>query len=179
MDLEIRQADSEEDFNQVRELYRSFLDWMTQTYHDVLFLLDGFYAAVKADSKALPGAYAPPRGCLLVAWIDGAAVGTVALQDFGGSTCEMKRMFVSTSAQGNGVGRALVERILEKARKLGYDRMVLETGPRQLAAQRLYARSGFQEIRPYYDFDLGIQEDVFASLPEDIQAGVTFMEFRF
>jgi GNAT superfamily N-acetyltransferase len=179
MELEIRQARSEDDFDQVRGLYRSFLDWMTQTCHDVLFLLEDYFASVKAESEALPGTFGPPNGSLLLAWIDGTAVGTVALQDFGDGSCEMKRMFVSTSAQGNGVGRALVEQILEEARKHGYDRMVLETGPRQLAAKRLYARSGFQEIQPYYDFDLGVPEEIIASLPEDIQLGVTFMEFKF
>lgn len=178
MNLEIRQANSEDDFDQVRILYRGFMDWMTQTYLDVLYLLDDFFAAVEADSASLPGVYGPPHGRLLLAQINGVAAGTVALQNFGGDTCEMKRMFVSTSAQGNGVGRALVDQILEEARRMGYERMVLETGPRQLAAQRLYVRAGFQEIEPYYNYGPDIPEDVIASLPEDIQKGVTFMEYK-
>lgn len=176
MGFNIQKAISATDFEQVGRLYRAFSDWQAATYQDVNYLLEDFYAAIESDIAALPGEYGPPSGCLLLAWVEGVAAGTVALKDCGSRICEMKRMFVLAGSQGQGIGRALVENLLEEARKLGYVRMRLETGPRQLAAQKLYAAMGFQEIEPYYD--LGIPEEVFAQLPQDIQRGLIFMEYR-
>ena len=176
MVLKIRPARSADELDHVRRLYRGFIDWQTKTYHDVNFLLQDFYQAVEADIASLPGEYAPPGGSLVLAWVDGKAAGTGALMFFGEQTCELKRMFVSAKFQGHGIGRAMVEFLIQEARSLGYERMVLETGPRQLAAQKLYVGMGFREIEPYYDLE--IPDEVIAKLPEDIQRGVIFMEMH-
>jgi ribosomal protein S18 acetylase RimI-like enzyme len=49
-----------------------------------------------------------------------------------------------------GVGRALADRIIEDARTAGYRLMRLDTSRRQEEAMRLYERSGFRRIAPYY-----------------------------
>ena len=62
----------------------------------------------------------------------------------------MKRMFIPTELRGLGIGRALADRIIADARKAGYRRMRLDTSKRQNEAMRLYERSGFKKIAPYY-----------------------------
>ena len=44
------------------------------------------------ELAGLPGAYSPPRGALLIAREQGAAVGCVALRPLGHDTCELKRL---------------------------------------------------------------------------------------
>lgn len=97
----------------------------------------------------LPGAYAPPRGALLVARSEGLTVGCVALRPLDESTCELKRLFVRPSARGGGAGRTLAETALDQARRLGYRRVLLDTLPGMERAQALYERLGFREVAPY------------------------------
>ena len=61
----------------------------------------------------------------------------------------MKRLYVRPEAQGRGLGRALVERVLAEARALGYARVLLDTLPQMGTAQRLYERLGFRDVEPY------------------------------
>jgi putative acetyltransferase len=97
----------------------------------------------------LPGAYAPPRGALLVARIEGVAMGCVALRPLTDDTCEMKRLFVLPAARGTGLGRHLAAAIVSEARRLGYARMRLDTTPGMETAQALYGELGFVETVPY------------------------------
>lgn len=97
----------------------------------------------------LPGEYAEPDGCVLLAIVDGGVVGCAALRrvDDGG-TCELKRVYVRPAARGMDLGRQLVQRMLEVARQAGYVRMCLDVLPEFVAAQRLYESLGFVPAEP-------------------------------
>ena len=97
----------------------------------------------------LPGDYASPGGCLLLAWREKEPAGCVALRRFSGSTCEMKRLFVRPRFRGCGYGRRLAEEAIRHAREIGYRRMVLDTIGSMQAAIGLYVSLGFTEILPY------------------------------
>jgi putative acetyltransferase len=97
----------------------------------------------------LPGAYAPPRGRLLLALVGGLPAGCVALRPQGADACEMKRLYVRPAQRGSGLGRALVERVVGEARSAGYRCMRLDTVPAMQEAQALYRALGFRDIAAY------------------------------
>lgn len=67
---------------------------------------------------------AAPDGTLLLARIDGAAAGRVAVRRVVADACEMKRLYVRPAFQGQGVGRALAERAIAWACAAGFERML-------------------------------------------------------
>ena len=100
----------------------------------------------------LPGDYAPSRGRLLLAREFDQLLGCIALRPVGPTTCEMKRLFVRSEYRDRGLGRVLVEALIEEARKIGYTHMRLDTLPGRMdRAIALYRSIGFVEIPPYYN----------------------------
>ena len=61
----------------------------------------------------------------------------------------MKRLYVRAVFRGAGLAGLLVERIIGKARALGYREMLLDTLPEMRAARLLYDMLGFQPCAPY------------------------------
>lgn len=107
-----------------------------------------------AELASLPGAYAPPRGALLLAWVDGAVAGCCALRPIDDcdyvNAAEMKRLYVRPGFRGLGVGRQLAQAILDTARLSGYDSVLLDTLDDMEIARGMYEDLGFKEIPPYY-----------------------------
>ena len=102
------------------------------------------------ELAGLPGDYAPPRGRLLIAYLDSEPAGCVALHEFTPGISEMKRLYVRPAFRGKRIGLALANAIIAAAREIGYERMRLDTVPSAMAdAVKMYGRLGFKEIAPY------------------------------
>jgi ribosomal protein S18 acetylase RimI-like enzyme len=118
------------------------------------------FGGLDQELMTLPGDYAPPRGCLLLAKEGGDAAGCVGMRPLDESRCEMKRLFVRPRYRRTGLGRRLAEMAINGARGMGYRRMFLETLPTMLEARALYASLGFKACAPYDD-NSGLGSDCF------------------
>jgi putative acetyltransferase len=108
----------------------------------------------EGEIASLPGDYAPPRGALLLAKVDGAIAGCCALRPLDSSdyvnAAEMKRLYVRPAFRGLGLGRQLADAILDAARMGGYGSVLLDTLDDMDIARAMYEELGFREIPPYY-----------------------------
>lgn len=103
------------------------------------------------ELATLPGDYAQPRGCLLLAKEGQEIAGCVGVRPTDETTCEMKRLYVRPQFRGTGLGRKLAEIAISRARDMGYRRVCLDTLPSMKEARPLYASLGFTPCAPYYD----------------------------
>jgi len=102
-----------------------------------------------SDSPFPTNSPTPPRGLYLVARLDGVPVGMGSHRPLDLVTTEVRRMFVTSTARRLGVGTAILTALEQHATSVGFVRLVLETGNRQLPAMQLYARYGFSPIEPF------------------------------
>jgi putative acetyltransferase len=107
-----------------------------------------------------PAEVADGRGTFLIVYQEGTPLGCGALRLLDAETAELKRMYVSPSVRGRGLGRRLVAALEAEARALGVRRLVLETGVRQAAALTLYRATGFQPIPLYGEYCLSPETSV-------------------
>ena len=136
----IREAQSAEDITHARELFREYADWLA---------IDLSFQHFDDELATLPGKYAPPPGRLFLA--GDPPVGCIALRPLDeAGVGEVKRLYVRDAARGTGLGRTLVETVIEHARDIGYRELRLDTADWMRDALRLYAKLGFRECSPYY-----------------------------
>ena len=116
--------------------------------------IDLAFQNFEAELRSLPGDYAPPRGCLLLAWVEGELAGCCALRPLDNvdiaNASEMKRLYVRPAFRRFGLGRLLAEAVLDAARRQGYACVLLDTLDDMEAARSLYEDLGFEEVPPYY-----------------------------
>lgn len=135
----------------VAPLFREYGEWVAdQLEQDVGITFteaerERHHAAFRGELPGLLGA----RGRLLVARLGDEPVGVGALKPIDDTTAEIKRMYVRPAAQGLGVGRALLARLVQDARAEGYATVRLETVRFMTAAQAMYRAFDFVEVERF------------------------------
>jgi len=138
--LRIAKATTDKDIKMVKMLFAEYADSLD-------FGLD--FQDFEEELANLPGGYAPPSGCLLLAKYKDQLAGCVALRQISEEVCEMKRLYVRPEFRCLGIGRALAQAIIEQARRIGYIYMRLDTVPSMEIARTLYTSLDFKQISPY------------------------------
>jgi ribosomal protein S18 acetylase RimI-like enzyme len=120
------------------------------------YLADGFLSPSSGYATRLRELGADGLGPVLVAVDEAtrALIGTVMLQVWpeGGEVVkapaegEIRALAVRSDARGAGAGRALLEAIIERARKASVQHLLLLTQPEMKAAHHLYEEAGFLRL---------------------------------
>ncbi len=106
-------------------------------------------ASTDADIDDIKSSYFARGGTFLVLEDeDGAIVGAYGLYRIDGHTCELRKMYLHKAYRGKGLGKALLDDALVKARRLGFRKMLLETASVLKEAIALYKSYGFVEYTP-------------------------------
>ncbi len=101
------------------------------------------------EMATFPSEYSPPSGALFLALHQNDSVGCVALRRISDQICEMKRLYVKAEYRGRGLGKLLIESVIERARKMGYKAIRLDTLPSMKEAISIYTKMGFKPIKAY------------------------------
>ena len=101
-----------------------------------------------ADLQDIEGGYLQRGGVFeIIEDGQGRLLGTVGLYPLDDETCELRKMYLAPQVRGLGLGKRILERMIARARSLGFKKMVLETSSKLEAAKRLYLKFGFQAMR--------------------------------
>ena len=128
------------DLAAVRELWREY--WKSIN-------LPNDFQGFADELKGLPGVYGDEGGVLLLATSEGKPAGTIALRRLNTRSGEVKRLYLRPQFRGKGLGRYLVQNIVERARAIGYEALYADTLPIMTDALALYERLGFEKIEAY------------------------------
>ena len=113
-------------------------EWITQ-----YFRMEGKDEEALGDPQS---SILAPGGRIFFAYIDERCAGCCALLRTGADEFEVAKMAVTTACQGMGIGRKLLQNVIEAARSAGGRRLYLETNRSLAAAIRLYESVGFEHL---------------------------------
>lgn len=127
---------------QTKDLIVEYMKWLNA---DVCF------QNIEDELNNFPENYKNPDGDFLIAKENNTVIGCVGIQKIDENIGEMKRLFVTKKYQGKGIGKRLVENIIEEAKKMRCRIIRLDTLKIMEKALGIYYKIGFYEIKPDYN----------------------------
>jgi len=112
------------------------------------------YDALESEVSGLPGSYLNQQGGALVARAADGEIGFVAWRSLPppelAAAWELKRLWIRPQARGSGLGKILVQAVIDRAKSAGKSLLLLDTAPHAMpAAHRLYLDMGFLPCPAY------------------------------
>ena len=95
------------------------------------------------DLDDIPGVYLDGRGDFLVGELDGEIIAIGGLHYKTDVCGEVTRLRIRRELQGQGLGTAVLRRLTERARELGYTELFLDTLSTNTPAHRFFEKAGF------------------------------------
>lgn len=121
--------------------------WAMGEYFAEIAAQFGFEVGTAFDDAAT--AFAAPRGRFVLAGPDRAPVACGAVQFLDSERAEIKRMWVSSAARGQGLARALLAHLESLILEAGRTESLLDTNSSLTSAVALYTSSGYRPVPDY------------------------------
>ena len=137
-----KKIETDEEILGAKNLIIEYTQWLNQ---------DLSYQNIDDELHNFPEKYKEPDGAFIIAKDGNNIIGCVGIRKLEDTICEMKRLFVNDNYKGLGIGRKLVEKIIEEAKTKNYKKMRLDTLSTMEAALNMYYKYGFYKIKPYYN----------------------------
>lgn len=168
-DLKIREVKLPDDLQVVQKLLIDYLSWGNgqMQFHFGVHPHNPVQQ-VSEDIQNIDK-FLPPHGRMLLACKGNEVCGIGSLVGIDKKTGEIKRMYVDPSFRNLGVGKAILNTLLEFAKKEEYQKVRLNSPKFMEAAHSLYRSVGFYEIDVYPEVEI----------PEDFRQYLLFMELEF
>lgn len=157
-EIEFEQVESEEQKEQAGILIREYLEWLNEHIkheYALEFDVDAMIESDLSDSQK----FHPRDGRFYLARYDKTIAGVGCLKKLTEGVGEIQRMYVLPSFRGKGMGRAIVNRLIDDARSIGYRQLKLESLEFLKEAHSLYRSVGFHEIDAYADNSMKSYQD--------------------
>ena len=143
-----------DDLEAVKKLWFDYLVWGNDRMQE----LYGVHPhnpkeAVEQDIQAI-NKFQPPYGQLILAICEGKVCGLGSLKSINPEIGEIKRMFVDPTFRRIGAGQAILEGLLNGAKKIGYKKVRLDSPKFMEAAHSLYRNFGFRDIEAYPEMEI-------------------------
>lgn len=136
-----RVAGSHADFQKAKDIVMEYLDTLN---------VDLSYMNIPDEFLTMPQKYSGDEGVLILALDGDKTIGCVGVRKLGDGIAELKRLYVRDSHRGFKVGTNLVDKALQHARRLGYNKIRLDVIPALHKAKALYHSFGFYPIPQYF-----------------------------
>ena len=149
-EVEFQQVMSDEQKKEAGSLIREYLEWLNDRLRHEYGIEFDVEAMVQSDLSD-PYKFHPPHGRFYLARYRDEIVGVGCLKRLEPGVGEVQRMYVLPTYRGKGIGRAIINRLIDDARSIGYCLLRLESLKFLDAAHSLYRSVGFHEIDPYAD----------------------------
>ena len=137
-----KKLETDEEIIKTKDLIMDYIKWINQ---------DLSFQGIDDELENFPNKYKEPSGAFIIAKENENVIGCVGLKNLDSKTCEMKRLYVNDNYKGKGIGKKLVEKIIEEAKIKNYEKMRLDTLKTMEVALKTYSKSGFYKIEPYYN----------------------------
>ena len=141
-------ADPQQHAPHIRELFWEYLQWANARVNEEFGVSFDIATMLEGDMQDL-AKFMPPSGRLLLGYAEEDLAGMACLKQLTPEIGEIKRMYVRRSHRKAGLGRALINRLLQEAQDIGYQLVRLDSTRFMREAHQLYRSTGFKEIAAY------------------------------
>ena len=146
--VKIKEAQNINDFSEAKKLILEYIEWLgISGGPEVKAILSS--QNFDKEMETLPITYGSPDGGVFLAMVNDKAVAVAGIKRFNDKECEVKRMYVQPASRGLGIGKLLLTKCIETAKRLNYDAIKLDTIDSMKSAIKLYTDNGFVEIHAY------------------------------